>query len=72
MDEADIAAPLIEATVEMGIRQARSAPALMPRGQCHFCDEEVADGLRFCGPDCRDDFQAEEEALKRMGKPEVI
>jgi predicted nucleic acid-binding Zn ribbon protein len=54
----------------MGIRQARSAPALMPKGECHFCGEEVADGLRFCGPDCRDDFQAEEEALKRMGKPE--
>lgn len=68
MDDADRSDERIALTIELGLRQARSAPALKPIGRCHFCDEATAPALLFCGLDCADDFQAEEEALKRLGR----
>jgi hypothetical protein len=67
-DDADKSDPRIEATVEMALRQARAAPSLRPRGKCHFCDECVTGKLLFCDSRCRDDFEAEEEQLKRLGR----
>lgn len=28
-----------------------------PTGRCHYCDEIVADGRRWCDNDCRDGWQ---------------
>jgi hypothetical protein len=67
-DDADKAGPGIEDTVQIGIEQARSAPALRPRGRCHFCDECVIGKLLFCDRDCAEDFEAEEDQMKRAGK----
>lgn len=66
-DDADRANPSIECTIELGILQARSAPALKPKGRCHFCDEPAEHPLLFCSADCAHDFQNEEDQLKRMG-----
>ncbi|WP_211475172.1 hypothetical protein [Collimonas humicola] len=36
-------------------------------GRCHFCDELVAHGRLFCDVDCRDDYDKEQAALRRVG-----
>ncbi len=48
--------------------QAARTPALRPKGLCHFCDEPVAPALLFCEKACQEDFELEEEALKRVGR----
>jgi hypothetical protein len=68
MDDADRADGPIEQARKAAIEQARRAPALLPKGCCHYCEEPVAAGLRFCDVVCRDDFSNEEEALKRAGR----
>jgi hypothetical protein len=69
-DDADKTDHNIEQLTQAAIWQARSAPMLKPNGKCHSssCGECVPDKLRFCGPQCRDDFQAEEDAMKRAGR----
>lgn len=67
MDNADRADGKIGEIIEMGILQARSAPVLRPRGRCYFCDEPVEHPLLFCDMDCAQDFENEEDQLKRMG-----
>jgi hypothetical protein len=67
-DEADRSDQKIADAIEQAIMQARSAPALRPNGKCHFCDEPVAAPLLFCDMDCAQDFEAEEDQLKRMGR----
>jgi hypothetical protein len=68
MDEADAADREIEAWRELAIRQTRAAPALRPNGKCHFCQECVIGKLLFCDADCAQDFEAEEEQLRRAGR----
>jgi hypothetical protein len=66
-DEADRSDQKIFDAIEQALTQARSAPALRPKGKCHFCDECVTGKLLFCDPQCRDDFAEEDDQLKRMG-----
>jgi hypothetical protein len=39
---------------------------LQATGRCHYCDEPVEG--RFCGPECRDLWQAHTDARHRAGK----
>ena len=41
---------------------------LVQQHVCHFCDEHVADGERFCDQGCRDDWEKERQAMIRSGK----
>lgn len=68
MDAADAADALIEEQRMVGIMQARRAPALRPWHRCHYCGEPVDGPLLFCDQDCAQDFENEEEQLKRMGQ----
>lgn len=68
MDLADKADDRIQESIDAAIDQARRAPALHPKGSCHFCEEPLAYSLRFCDRGCAEDFEAEEEQLKRMGR----
>jgi hypothetical protein len=67
-DEADMSDERIALTVQAAIEQARRAPALRARGCCHYCDEPVPAPLLFCDKTCAEDFDAEEQQLKRMGR----
>lgn len=67
-DDADKADNHITDTVEIARMQARSAPALRANGKCHFCGECVTGKLLFCDPDCAQDFENEEEQMKRAGR----
>lgn len=72
MDEADKADAQIDAALSearyLARQQALLSPALRPRGSCHYCREPVAAPLLYCDASCRDDFQAEDDALRRMGR----
>jgi hypothetical protein len=67
-DAADRADSETDAAFAEALWQARRAPALRPKGACHFCDEPVEAPKLFCSLECAEDFEAEEEALKRMGR----
>ncbi|MDN2678480.1 hypothetical protein [Janthinobacterium sp. SUN033] len=44
-------------------------PALVAQGCCHYCDEPLAPALLFCDADCRDDYDKEQAAKARAGRP---
>lgn len=75
-DDCEIAEEVTARWLAGAIASARvAAPGakLVPNGRCHWCEEEIADGLVFClppepgSPGCRDDWQAHQERLKRAG-----
>jgi len=50
--------------------KASERPPLPVKGVCYFCDAVLDDMTgRFCGPECRDDWQAAQEAARRNGRP---
>ena len=56
MDVADRASDEEERSLAEALRTRQpSGPA--PTGRCLYCDELVADGARWCGPGCRDEWQ---------------
>ena len=58
MDELDLAAHQEQLATEIAIARARRpAVELLATGQCLWCGDELQEaGRRFCGPECRDDF----------------
>lgn len=62
MDESDMATEKEMRDNAILIELARNSPPLPSTGSCYNCADPVADGLRFCDTDCRDDWQ------KRGGK----
>ncbi|SFK92572.1 hypothetical protein SAMN05216302_102135 [Nitrosomonas aestuarii] len=58
MDDADIAGDRIDAERERMIAQARkSQPEAVATGACLFCGDPVEDQMRWCSPECRDDWE---------------
>ena len=41
--------------------------ALQATGECRYCGEPLADGLRFCCADCRDAWQHEQDLRLMRG-----
>lgn len=58
-DPVDRAVVEQERILEEQLRLARQAPVehLAYIGCCHNCREPLADSLRFCDVDCRDDYE---------------
>ncbi|HWX02443.1 hypothetical protein [Collimonas sp.] len=67
-DVADRAEWRIAKDIEVAMAHARRIPQLEADGRCHYCDDDVAHGARFCNTDCRDDYQKEQEAKRRAGR----
>jgi hypothetical protein len=67
-DVADRAEWRIAKDIEVAMAHARRIPHLEADGRCHYCDDDVAHGALFCNTDCRDDYQKEQEALRRAGR----
>lgn len=66
MDDIDRAQAQEEMARDLAIRAAiASAPVLPPTGACHWCDEPVAAGARFCNTECCRDFERDQNAVKR-------
>jgi hypothetical protein len=60
---------IIFAEVARGLAAVRSRRALVAHGCCHYCDEALAPVLLFCDVDCRDDYDKEQAANARAGRP---
>lgn len=46
----------------------RASDGPVPCGYCHFCGERIPYDQRWCDADCRDDWQAEQDAAARLGQ----
>lgn len=49
-------------------RQQSERQEIPANGTCHNCLDAVAEGERYCSPDCRDDHAARKAAEKRRGR----
>lgn len=47
---------------------ARAAAPLLATGECLYCGNTLAKGLRFCDAHCRDDYEHEKAAQQRNGR----
>jgi len=54
-DDADNAQDHVERELAVALRIRRPVPN--PTGRCHWCDETVAPGRAYCGPECREDAE---------------
>lgn len=66
-DEADLANDEHErhlAALLLNARHAAKQRELAAVGTCHNCEEPLAEGLRFCDADCRDDFAKRSAATR--------
>jgi hypothetical protein len=63
MDDFDRAAEFEELRrqLALGFRKPAGPPAT---GHCVFCGEAVAQGVRWCNRDCREDWEREARARK--------
>ena len=68
-DHIDKTDKIIFAEVARGLAAVRRRPGLEAQGCCHYCDEPLAPALRFCGVDCRDDYEEVLAANVRAGSP---
>jgi hypothetical protein len=58
-DIVDITADREEHNIAHALRAARKVEAPAATGRCFFCDEIVADSMRFCDAECRDMWDRE-------------
>lgn len=49
------------------IERARRAKPILATGHCLCCNAELKNGKRWCDEWCRDEWQLEQEAMKRHG-----
>nr|WP_314608210.1 hypothetical protein [uncultured Janthinobacterium sp.] len=69
-DHIDNTDKIIFAEVARGLASVRGRPTLVAHGCCHYCDETLAPApLLFCNVDCRDDYEKEQAAKARAGRP---
>lgn len=58
MDDIDIASEREQMETQRAIDAARKCkPASIACGYCLFCGDAVEDGMRWCSPECRDDWE---------------
>ena len=51
---------------ELSIKVARMRGEELPAvGRCHWCDEIVPEGHKFCDSDCRDGWQRDKKLRER-------
>ena len=68
-DIADRADKVIALALQHSLAATRQKQIVTPNGHCGFCDEPVTFPGRFCDVECRDDFEIEQAAMVRAGKP---
>ncbi|MDR4518944.1 MAG: hypothetical protein MRK00_16360 [Nitrosomonas sp.] len=58
MDQIDIANEREQMDTQRAIENARKLhKAAEATGHCLFCGDDVEDGVRWCSPECRDDWE---------------
>lgn len=66
-DPVDIAQDHIERQAPYLLAASKRPAGPAPTGRCHYCDETVADGMRFCDAECRDEYDKHQRAVARAG-----
>lgn len=66
-DFLDNASEIENSERERLIAKARKSPKIVATGHCLYCNAEVDNSRRFCSPECRDDWEIEQEAMRRHG-----
>lgn len=57
-DEADRAQQEVERSLAEAVRASRRPTGPLANGRCHWCDEIVPDGRRWCpGTECREEWE---------------
>ena len=65
-DEIDIASEVEMLQRDAFIAKARNQSKKITTGFCDYCNERLDSmAKRFCSPECRDDYEMEEAAMKR-------
>lgn len=65
MDDIDRAQEHIEKEALGYVARSRKPAGPVPTGRCHYCDGPVAPALRWCGDECRADWDKERAAHRR-------
>jgi hypothetical protein len=60
MDDIDVTAEREERFAPYLIASSKRPTGPEANGHCHYCDEPVGEGMRFCDAHCRDDWQKEQ------------
>lgn len=66
-DQYDRASELEQMARDDALRARRDEGPAMT-GYCFYCAEKVADGLRWCDAECRDEWATRAEIKKRQGQ----
>jgi hypothetical protein len=64
-DDADRADEIIAQTVADALESARRNVGPLATGRCLWCDDPVAEGRRWCGPECRSEWDLYHAAENR-------
>lgn len=71
MDIIDISSEKEAVMLAAQIQQAsKIRNKLIPKGACHYCDEEVKEQSLFCNGDCSFDYEKEQKMRSIKGKEE--
>jgi len=56
-DPADRARKLQQAEIDAALTHRKKTPTVRYTGNCAWCDAPVGPKQRWCGPECRDDWE---------------
>jgi hypothetical protein len=59
-DEVDKANDMQAVILEMRIKAARKPLSIITTGYCFYCGDNVGEGMRWCGVECRDGWEREQ------------
>lgn len=65
MDDADISAERAEKEAPYLLAASRRPDGPAATGRCLWCDDIVGDTARWCGRECRDQYEREQRAAAR-------
>ena len=69
-DPADIASSVEEIERAAALQAARdeaNKKPILATGECLECGEEVGEGVRWCSPECRDDWEKAQRIKAQRG-----
>lgn len=67
-DEADRAQAQLDALAPFEIGMSKKKEGPPPIGRCYFCEAPVDGAMRWCGDDCRNDWEYEQRRKREQGR----
>lgn len=62
-DEADLGNEEVQQSIDLARKLINPKPMYEATGMClnEGCDEKLPEGVRWCSPECRDDFERDQK-----------